>query len=169
MTMNEHTPDNTSRERDLPETPAELCALETFLDDLGAAERGGAPEALEDRIFIASRAELGAEPVIARIGGAFGARARIAAGFLIVGGVGALVAWLALQPTTPAPVNHDAVALEAAALDEEFEAWLAAASVWDDIDIFSMLDVESDFAWLGDEIAVPWFALEDPLLSEELF
>ncbi|TVQ31865.1 MAG: hypothetical protein EA376_07710 [Phycisphaeraceae bacterium] len=172
--MNDNTNTHPTPGRNLPQTPAELRSIEASLDELGAEERSAAPEALEDRIYLASRASLGAgdaAPVIARIGGQggrFGAPARIAAGLAIVVGAGALIGWLALTPPPVAP--HDsAVAIEAAAIDEEFETWLAAASVWDDIDVFITFDVESDMAALSDEIASPWFALEDPLLSEELF
>jgi hypothetical protein len=76
-----------------PGTPPGLRATEAAVEELAGVERGGAPVALEDRVFMASRGLLpaGSAPVVVRA--RFLTRMRVAAVVALVGA--GVTAWVA--------------------------------------------------------------------------
>jgi len=143
--------------------PAGVRRIGAAMDELGRVERAGAPAALEERIFRATRRELpgaaGAEVVVGRVG--FLTRARVAAGIAIVGTVGAV--WLG-QLAQPGGAGVALAKVDKAArLERDVEVLLALRNNEDGLDgvgeALDVLKLETDT--VGDSLRSEWPSLLD--------
>lgn len=106
------------------------CELERALERLGAAERAGAPQGLEARVFASSVEALhGAErpTVVARVGWA---RVRLSVAAALVGIGAVAAAWLTGGPRTPAAAPVAVESADGAAL-AAVQEWLSESPLGD--------------------------------------
>ena len=103
-----------------PQTPYDLLPIEAALDALAESERAAAPAALDDRIFVATRAGLAGveQPLVITIRRSTIGRLRVAAAVAIVGIAGAL--YLARQGQQPANTEARLASLERLESDLDF-------------------------------------------------
>lgn len=144
-------------------TPADLRPIEARLEALGGSERSGAPGALEDRLFLATRARLRAgapAPAPLRVSGVrWVTPLRLAAALGLSAGA-ALLASSFARPGAPAPgpvavvppVDEASVDIEGVRSD--LSAFLASLESDDD----TMVSLSSDLASTEEGLESFWSA-----------
>lgn len=143
--------------------PAELRDVFDGVERLGFAERRGAPEGLETRLFAATRGALarGEPGVIARIGGAQSWRFRLAASVLIAGAAVFSAYWMVSRPSGSGGASlavgaGDSAAL-LAALDADLSQWVGETGVQSETEIASL---HSRLGEIESGDADPWDSLD---------